>query len=105
MTLVITDYNFEETVLKSEIPVMIDFFTEWCGPCRAIAPMVEQIAKEYEGKARVGKVDAEKNQDISLKYGIRSVPTLLFFKNGKLVDRLSGATSKTVLTNKLDALL
>ena len=105
MALEITDYNFEEKVLQSEIPVMLDVFTEWCAPCRAMAHSVEQIATEYEGKAVVGKMDAEKNPEVATKYAIRSVPTFLFFKNGELVTKHSGLAEKAVLTSKLDALV
>ena len=105
MTLIINDNNFEEVVLKSDKPIMIDFWAEWCGPCRAIAPYVEQIAAEYDGKALVGKLDIEECPEITNRYGIRSIPTLLFFKDGKLVDKQVGMTSKSTLASKLDALL
>ena len=105
MAVVVTDSNFEELVLKSDKPVLIDFWAEWCGPCRMIAPYVEQLATEYEGKAVVGKVNIEQCPDITNQYGIRNIPTLLYFKDGKLLDKQVGATSKTVLANKLDALL
>ena len=105
MALIINDSNFEELVLKSEQPVMLDFWAVWCGPCRAIAPYVEQIATEYEGKAVIGKVDIEQCPDIANKFGIRNIPTLLFFKGGELADKHVGLTSKTELAKKLDALL
>ena len=105
MALVINEGNFEELVLKSEQPVMLDFWAEWCAPCRAIAPYVEQIATEYEGKAVVGKVDIEQSPDIANKFGIRNIPTLLFFKGGELADKHVGLTSKAELSKKLDALL
>ena len=104
MALIIDDGNFEEIVLKTELPVMLDVYTEWCGPCRAIAPYVEQIAAEYEGKALIGKVDAEKAPELAEKYEIRTVPTFLFFKNGELVDKQTGAV-KGALTGKLNVLL
>ena len=105
MALVINDDNFEELVLKSEQPVMVDFWAVWCGPCRAIAPFVEQIATDYEGKAVVGKVDVEKCPNTANRFGIRNIPTLLFFKGGVLADKQVGLTSKAELTKKLDALL
>ena len=105
MALIVDESNFEEIVLKAEQPVMIDFWAEWCGPCRVIAPYVEQLATEYEGKAIVGKVNVEDSPDIANRYGIRNIPTLLFIKGGELVDKQVGATSLAVLKNKLDALL
>ena len=105
MALVISESNFEELVLKPEQPVMLDFWAEWCGPCRAIAPYVEQIATEYEAKAVVGKVDIEQSPDIANRFGIRNIPTLLFFKGGELVDKHVGLTSKAELVKKLYALL
>jgi thioredoxin 1 len=105
MATVITDSNFEELVLKSDKPVLVDFWAEWCGPCRMIAPFVEQIAMEYEGKALVGKVDIEQNPGITGKFGILTIPTLLYFKNGEVVDKQVGTTSKSALSSKLDALL
>ena len=104
MALIISDNNFEEVVLKSELPVMLDVYTEWCAPCRAIAPFIEQLASEYDGKANIGKLDAEKCPDVAAKYEIRNVPTFLFFKGGELVDKEIGA-NKTSLTNKLKAML
>ncbi|WP_262897961.1 thioredoxin [Litoribacter ruber] len=98
----ITDANFEE-VIKSEQPILVDFWAEWCGPCKMIGPVVEEIAGEYEGKAVVGKVDVDSNPNVAAKFGIRSIPTLLFFKNGEIVDKQVGAVPKTVLAQKLDA--
>lgn len=103
MALEITDSNFEELVLKSDKPVLVDFWAEWCGPCRMVGPVVEEISKEYEGKAVVGKLNVDSNPNISMKYGIRSIPTLLFIKNGEVVDKQVGAASKAVLTDKLNA--
>jgi thioredoxin 1 len=105
MAIVINESNFEELVLKSDKPVLIDFWAEWCGPCRALAPYVEQLAVEYDGKAIVGKVDIEQNNDIAAKYGIRNIPTLLYIKGGEVVDRQVGMATKTVLADKLKALL
>jgi thioredoxin 1 len=101
MALEITDSNFDELVLKSDKPVLIDFWAEWCGPCRMVGPVVDEIAKEYDGKAVVGKVNVDHNPKISTDYGIMSIPALLFFKDGKLVDKQVGAVPKHVLVNKL----
>jgi len=103
-TIVITDDNFEE-VIGSEKPVLIDFWAEWCGPCKMIGPIVEELAGEYEGKAVVGKVDVDNNPQVSAKFGIRSIPTLLVFKGGEIVDKQIGAVPKNVLSQKLDAQL
>ena len=105
MALVVNDNNFEETVLKSDKPVIMDLWAEWCGPCRALTPIVEQMATEYEGRAVVCKVDIEQCPDIANKYGIRNIPTLLFFKGGELVDKHVGLTAKATLEEKLNALL
>ena len=105
MAVIINESNFGELVLKSDVPAMVDFWAEWCGPCRVIAPYVEQMAAEYEGKAFVGKVNIEQSPAIADKYGIRNIPTLLFFKGGELIDKQVGATSKAVMMNKLDSLL
>jgi len=101
MALEFTDTNFETTVLKNDKLSVIDFWAEWCGPCRMVGPVVEEIAKEYEGKAVVGKVNVDHNPGISVKFGIRNIPALLFFKNGEIVDKQIGAVPKSVLTDKL----
>ncbi|MEX0610198.1 MAG: thioredoxin [Balneolaceae bacterium] len=98
-----TDSNFNEEVLKSENPVLVDFWAEWCGPCRMVGPVVEELAGEYEGKVKVGKVDVDSNPEISVKYGIRSIPSLLIFKNGEVVDQIVGAVPKSHLAKQLDA--
>jgi len=103
-TLEITDNNFEE-VIGSDQPVLVDFWAEWCGPCKMIGPIVEEIAAEYEGKAVIGKVDVDNNPAVSARFGIRSIPTLLVFKNGEIVDKQIGAVPKNILTQKLDAQL
>jgi thioredoxin 1 len=105
MALEITDANFEELVLKSNKPVLVDFWAEWCGPCRMVGPVVEEIAKEYEGKAIVGKVNVDNNPGISMKFGIRNIPALLYFKNGEIVDKQIGAVPKSILAGKLTAQL
>ncbi|XOV91349.1 MAG: thioredoxin [Bacteroidota bacterium] len=100
----LTDSNFEEYI-NSDKPVLVDFWAEWCGPCKMIGPVVEELAGEYDGKALVGKVDVDSNPEISAKFGIRSIPTLLVFKNGQVVDKQIGAVPKTVLSEKLEAQL
>jgi len=96
----ITDSNFDE-ILKTDKPILVDFWAEWCGPCKMIGPVVEELAGDFEGKAVVGKIDVDSNPEISAKYGIRSIPTLLIFKNGQIVDKQVGAVSKAVLNQKL----
>lgn len=105
MALQITDSNFEELVLKSNIPVMIDFWAEWCGPCRMIGPIVEELAREYEGKVVIGKLDVDGNPKVTVDYSVRNIPTILFFKNGEKVDMQLGAVPKSVLVGKLEKLL
>ena len=105
MAQIITDSNFEELVLKADQPVLIDFWAEWCAPCRMIGPYVEQLATEYEGRAVVGKINIEQCPEITEKYGIRNIPTLLYFKGGEIIDKQVGATNKAALAAKLEALL
>src|SRR5690606_38959666 len=105
MAIEITDANFEELVVNADKPVMIDFWAVWCGPCRMIAPIVEEMSKEYEGKAIIGKVDVDSNPGVATKYGIRNIPTVLFVKNGEIADKQVGAAPKQSFTSKLDVLL
>ena len=105
MAVEVTDANFGELVASSDKPVLLDFWAEWCGPCRMIGPYVEEIAKESEGKAFVGKVNVDTNPSLSAKFGIRNIPTILFFKNGEIVDKQVGAATKAALVEKLQKLM
>ncbi len=105
MAIEVTDANFEEIVLKSDKPVLVDFWAEWCGPCRMVGPIVNELANDYGDKALVTKMDVDSNPATSVKFGIRNIPTILFFKNGEIVDKQVGAVPKTVLASKLDALM
>jgi thioredoxin 1 len=105
MALEFTASNFQETALDSDKPVIVDFWAEWCGPCKMVGPIVEQIASEYEGKAVIGKLNVDTNPETAGKFGIRSIPTILFFKNGEIVDKQVGAVAKEVLVKKLEAQL
>ena len=104
-TLEFTEENFNNDVLESDKPVLVDFWAEWCGPCKMIGPVVEELAGEYEGKAIIGKVNVDENPETSAKFGIRSIPTLLVIKNGEIVDKQIGAVPKAVLAQKIDAQL
>jgi thioredoxin 1 len=105
MALEITDANFEELVVKTDKPVVIDFWAVWCGPCRMIAPLIEEMSTEYEGKAVIGKLDVDSNPNVTSKFGVRNIPTVLFLKGGEVVDKQVGAVPKSVLVQKLEALL
>jgi thioredoxin 1 len=101
-TLVLTDSTFEQTI-NSDKPVLVDFWAEWCGPCRMIGPVVEELATDYEGKAIIAKLNVDENPETTAKFGVRSIPTLLVFKNGQVVDKQVGAVPKSVLAGKLQA--
>ena len=105
MALEITDTTFKDTVLNSEKPVLVDFWAVWCGPCRMLGPVIEELANDYEGKAVIGKVDVDNNQQVSMEYGIRSIPTVLIFKGGQVVDKIVGVASKEAIAAKLDAVM
>ena len=105
MAIEVNDANFEEVVLQSDKPVLVDFWAEWCGPCRMVGPLVEELATEYDGKAVIAKMDVDSNPGIPAKFGIRNIPTILFFKGGEVADKQVGAVPKTVLSQKIDALL
>lgn len=105
MALEITDKNFEELVLKADKPVILDFWAEWCGPCRIIGPIINEIAEDYKEKAIIGKVDVDNNPNIAARFGIRNIPTVLFFKDGVVADKQVGAVPKSSFINKLEKLL
>ena len=105
MALAITDATFDEVVLKSNKPVVVDFWAAWCGPCRMVGPVIDEVATEYDGKAVVGKVDVDANQEFAAKYGVRNIPTVLIFQNGEVVGRQVGVSQKKTYTDAIDALL
>jgi len=105
MELEVNDSNFDEVVIKSTKPVVVDFWAEWCGPCRMIAPMIEEISKEFEGKAIVAKCDVDSSPGVASRFGIRNIPTVLFFKDGKVADKQVGAVPKASFVAKLNALI
>jgi thioredoxin 1 len=105
MALEITDATFESVVLNSDKPVVVDFWAAWCGPCRMVGPVMEELSKDYDGRAVVGKVDVDSNQEFAAKYGVRNIPTVLVFKNGEVVTRQVGVAPKAVYAEAVDALL
>lgn len=104
MALQITDANFEE-LAKGDKPLIVDFWAEWCGPCRMITPIIEELATEYEGKVVIGKLNVDENDDVVAQFGVRNIPTVLFIKNGEVIDKHVGAAQKSILEDKLKALL
>ena len=104
MALEFTDANFEELVIKSEKPVIVDLWAEWCGPCRMLTPIVEEMAKEYEGRAVIGKLNVDDNPEVTAKFGVRNIPTVLFFKGGEIADKQVGSVPKSALVVKLEKL-
>ncbi len=105
MLVEITDANFDESVLRAEKLVLIDFWAEWCGPCRMLTPIMEELSAEYEGKVIIGKIDVDNNPDVCSKYGIRNIPTVLFFKNGEIVEKQVGAAPKNAIIAKIESLI
>lgn len=105
MAIEVNDTNFEDVVIKSDKPAVVDFWAEWCGPCRMIAPSIEEMSGEFSGKAVVAKCDVDNSPQVAMKYSIRNIPTVLFFKDGKIADKQVGAVPKNVLVNKLKSLL
>lgn len=105
MSMHFTDKDFESEVLKSNTPVLVDFFAEWCGPCKMMAPIVDELAKTYEGKVKIGKMDVDANPEAPQRYGIMSIPTFVFIKNGEVVNKVTGAQSKDSMSDMLDAML
>ncbi len=105
MALAITDATFEEVVLKSDKPVMVDFWAAWCGPCRMVGPIIDELSEEYEGKVVVGKVDVDANQEFAAKYGVRNIPTVLVFKNGEVVEKQVGVAPKQTYADSLEKYL
>lgn len=100
-----TDSNFQTEVIESSLPVLVDFYAEWCGPCKAVAPIVEELAVSYEGKVKIGKVNVDEAGEVAQNYGIMSIPTFIFFKNGQIVEKVTGSLNKDALVAKLDSLL
>jgi thioredoxin 1 len=105
MAVEFTDTNFPSEVLESEGVAVVDFWAEWCGPCRMLTPIIEELYEEYEGKVKVGKLNVDQNPEVSMKYGVRSIPTILILKNGEVVDKHVGVTTKQALASKIDAQL
>jgi thioredoxin 1 len=104
MALEVTDSNFEE-LLNSEKPFVLDFWAEWCGPCRMVSPIIDDLAKAYEGRVAIGKLDVDSNSDTVNRFGVRNIPTILFFKDGEIVDKVVGAAQRSAFVEKIDALL
>ncbi len=101
----VTDSNFDQEIINSDIPAMVDFWADWCGPCKMVGPVVEELAKEYKGKIKIAKLNVDQNREVTTRYGIRNIPTMIFFKGGKVVDTLIGAYPKSFLEERLKSLL
>lgn len=101
----VTDSTFEQEILKADMPALVDFWAAWCGPCRAIAPVIEELAKDYAGKVKIAKLNVDENAKTPVKYGIRAIPTLILFKNGAVVDQITGAVSKAQIENAIKKML
>ncbi len=101
----VTDATFEQEIINSQLPAMVDFWADWCGPCKMVGPVVEELAREYKGRVKIAKLDVDTNRATPMKYGIRNIPTMIFFKNGKVVDTIIGAYPKSYLVERLNALL
>ena len=105
MSLAFNDSNFQDEVLNSEIPVLVDFYADWCGPCKMMSPVVDELSREYEGRLKVGKVNVDENTNVAQQYRVMSIPTILLIKNGQVVDQVVGAVPKAQLTGKIDSIL
>lgn len=105
MALKFTDNTFEQEVLQAQVPVVVDFYADWCGPCKMMSPVIDELAKDYEGKVKIGKVNTDENRGVASRYNIMSIPTILLIKNGQVVDQVVGAVPKTVLEQKINQML
>ncbi|MEA4868414.1 Thioredoxin [bioreactor metagenome] len=105
MAIAVNDSNFNEVILKTDKPAVVDFWAPWCGPCRMIGPIIEELAAEYEGKAVLAKCDVDSSEEVPVKYGIRNIPTILFFKDGELKDKIVGSTTKSAIVSKINSLM
>ena len=105
MALAFNDSNFQDEVLNSELPVLVDFYADWCGPCKMMSPVVDELSREYEGRLKVGKVNVDENTNVAQQYRVMSIPTILLIKNGQVVDQVVGAVTKAQITGKIDSIL
>jgi len=101
----VTDSNFDQEIINSDLPAMVDFWADWCGPCKMVGPVVEELAKEYKGKVKIAKLNVDQNREVTSRYGIRNIPTMIFFKDGKVVDTIIGAYPKSFLEERIKSLL
>lgn len=100
-----TDTNFEDEVLRSDIPVLVDFYADWCGPCKMMSPVIDELAQDYEGRVKIGKLNTDENRAIAMKYGVMSIPTMILLKDGEVVDTVTGAVAKSLLEQKINNIL